>query len=601
MSETRTPMMIDIVPKDGGRYKTISSLSWTDIPGLAILTGRNGSGKTQLLELLAYHLSGARPPGMRPNSALPVEVRIVGPIYHAEDIAYVPSSGRFSGGSPSSLANLRSFREQALQPAQNVPNNAHDISARVRTNRILKRLADRQPNQFTPEMLEQTMSDADFATDDIDITAGLTHVFMAHRLKSMEALERGTPGKDEEGKSFGPAPWDLVNEALRASGFPYEVISPSKTKLLDDYTLRLEDRQSGIEIPARDLSSGEKVLLQLVLWLYTAGESDKFPKLLLLDEPDAHLHPSMTTQFFDVVSEVLVKRHGVRVIITTHSPSTVALAPEGSVFQLERGASFVTKVDQRADIISVLTTGLITVSKTTKYCFVEDEDDVSFYQAIYDVLMDHGPSRDPMSLQPSPSMAFIPASVGTGPTKVAGGYTIVKKWVEKLDADPLDRTFYGVIDRDVGNTTTDRIWVVGRYSFENYLLDPLNLFCLLLENDAAVSVPGVQVSPGDEHPLRVQPDSILQAIAQVVTSKMEIAEPNLKTTATSIVTYTVGKRITVPSWVIDHRGHDLLRVAQNAFGGPRIVTPPRLVRALRRGRLIPTELASLLTEIQRRP
>jgi hypothetical protein len=309
----------------------------------------------------------------------------------------------------------------------------------------------------------------------------------------------------------------------------------------------------------------------------------------------------MTTQFLDVISEVLVNRHGVRVIMTTHSPSTVALAPEGTVFQLERGATTVTKVDQRPDIISVLTAGLVTVSRTTKFCFVEDEDDVAFYGAIRDILMDHGPSRDPKALQPSPSIAFIPASVGTGAARVSGGYTMVAKWVEKLDADPLDRIFCGAIDRDATNMSSGRIWVIGRYSFENYLLDPLNLFCLLLENGTAPSVPAVKISTGDEHLLRLQAGNELQAIANVMATKMEDTEPTLKTTATSLVTYTVDRQITVPSWVIDHRGHDLLPIAQRAFGGARVVSPPRLIRALRRGRLVPIELATLLTNIQQSP
>jgi hypothetical protein len=542
---------------------------------------------------------------MQSGSPLPVDVRISGPVYQPEEIAYVPSAGRFSGGAPSSLANLKQARQQALQhaqhQAQNRNNNESDIFARIRGQRLLKRFGGRVPNPITPEMLEKVLFDSDFVADDIDITAGLAHVFMAHRLKLAEAHERGTPGDDEDGKSLGPAPWDIVNEALRVSSFPYEVTSPIKTKLLDDYTLRLKDRQSGIEIAALELSSGEKVLLQLVLWLYTAGKAGQFPKLLLLDEPDAHLHPSMTTQFLDVISEVLVNRHGVRVIITTHSPSTVALAPEGSVFQLERGAAAVTKVDQRSDIISVLTAGLVTVSRTTKFCFVEDENDVSFYEAVRDVLMDHGPSRDQMALQPSPSIAFIPASVGTSTGKISGGCTIVTKWVEKLDSDPLDRIFYGIIDRDADNTACGRIWVLGRYSFENYLLDPLNLFCLLLGNNTPPSVPGVQISLGDEHLLRVQSGSILQSIAQAIITSMEITEPSLVTKATSIVTYTMGEQITVPLWVIDHRGHDLLPIAQRAFGGVRIVSPPRLIGALRRARLIPIELATLLANIQQRP
>ena len=217
------------------------------------------------------------------------------------------------------------------------------------------------------------------------------------------------------------------------------------------------------------------------------------------------------------------------------------------------------------------------------------------------MLMDRGPSSDPMALQPSPSIAFIPASVGTKAAKVSGGYTIVTKWVEKLDADPLDRIFYGVIDRDAVNTASGRIKVLGRYSFENYLLDPLNLFCLLLENGTPISVPGVQISSGDEHLLREQSDDELQAVAQAVIARMETTEPGLATTATSVVAYTVGKQITVPSWVIDHRGHDLLPIAQRAFGDTRIINPPRLIRALRRGRLLPIELATLLANIQQGP
>lgn len=598
MNSSTIPMTIDIVSRAGGRYKSVTTLSWTDIPDFAILTGKNGSGKTQLLEILAYHFSGALPPGMPIGSLLPVEVRVSGAGYNPDEIAYVPSTGRFSGGAPASLANMPQLRQQALQLAQNAFSYMSDMPNLIRARRMVRRLGDQNLHQITQEMLPEILSEFDFAIDDIDITAGLSYVFMAHRFKILEAFERNTPGHDKHGKPLGPSPWEVVNEALLVAGFPYEVISPAETRLIDNYELRLKDRHSGTDIAALDLSSGEKVLLQLVLWLYSAGKEGLFPKLLLLDEPDAHLHPSMTTQFLDVISEVLVNRHGVRVIMTTHSPSTVALAPEGAVFHLERGAAAVMKVDQRPEIISVLTAGLVTVSRATKFCFVEDEEDVGFYEAVREILMDHGPSRDPMALRPSPSIAFIPASVGTGKAKVSGGYTIVTKWVDKLDADPLDRTFFGIIDRDAANVASARVHVLGRYSFENYLLDPLTLFCLLLEEGVAPSVPGVQITSGDEHLLRLQSDGVLQAIAGEVAAKIEAAEPVLATTATSLVTYTVGRQITVPSWVIDHRGHDLLPIAQRAFGGPSIVNPPRLIKALRRGRLVPAELATLLAKIQ---
>jgi len=50
---------IDIVVE--GQYGSISELEWRGIPPLAILTGINGSGKTQLLEILAYTFGALRP------------------------------------------------------------------------------------------------------------------------------------------------------------------------------------------------------------------------------------------------------------------------------------------------------------------------------------------------------------------------------------------------------------------------------------------------------------------------------------------------------------------------------------------------------------
>jgi energy-coupling factor transporter ATP-binding protein EcfA2 len=593
-----TPITIKINPRDGQRYKSISTLSWSEVPGFAILTGKNGSGKTQLLEILGYHLSGTTLPSSPPGTPLPVEILIEGGSYQPEEIAFVPSSGRFSGGTPASLANLPSVRMQNVQYAHNIHSYQSDITGMVKARRMLKRLGGQVGISPPEALLEMLGDDLHYLIDDVDVTAGLTHVFVAHRLKIVEALERRTPGLDQNGNELGPAPWEVVNAALAVAGFAYDVIPPTETKLMDTYELRMRDRISGIAIPARDLSSGEQVLLQLVLWLYTAGKEGLFPKLLLLDEPDAHLHPSMTTQFLDVVSEVLVNRHGVRVIMTTHSPSTVALAPEGSVFQLERGALQVLKVEDRAAIVSVLTAGLVTVSRATKFCFVEDEQDVSFYEAVHEILTDHGPSKDPLALRPAPSIAFVAASVGSGRAKVSGGASVVKKWVDKLDAEPLNRTFFGIIDRDAANATQGRVHVIGRYSFENYLLDPLNLYSLLLENGTAPAIQGVQVSSGDEHLLRLQPDAVLQAIADEVVARMESTEPGLVTTQRLNVTYSVGMQIVVPSWVIDFRGHDLLPIAQQAFGGPSVVTPPRLLRALRRTRLLPRELAMLLAAIQ---
>lgn len=593
---------IAVSPRNGGRYKSISNIVWDDIPGFAILTGRNGSGKTQILELLAYHFSGAQyQPGT--TDPLPVIVSTAGMTYEADEIAYVPSSGKFSGGVPTSVADIPNVRSQFVSLAQNhqVQGIRHQIDGAIKVGKVLKRLGSASPYNLTTENIAEIFpDDFEFAIDDIDITSGINHLFVAYRLKALEALEQKTPRFDRSGKPLGPAPWSVVNDTLKAAGFPYIVVSPEETPILSQYELKLRDSQTGATINALDLSSGEKVLLQLVLWLFTAGKEGVFPKLLLLDEPDAHLHPSMTTQFLDVISETLVKKYGVRVIMTSHSPSTVALAPIDAVFELERGSSAIKPVSSRSDIISILTAGLVTVTKATKFCFVEDEDDVEFYTAIQELLSASGPTRDPMALPPSPALAFLPVSIGANASKISGGSTVVAKWVGKLDGEPLDRMFCGIIDRDGGAPGTDRIFPIGRYSFENYLLDPLVVYALLMEENQAPKLSGINLMSGDEHLLRTQPQETLQAIVDTVTAAVEASEPSLAGQEKLEVTYTAGHKLFHPRWVIDNRGHDLLRIVQRALLGPQHLNPRRLIKCLRRCRMIPAELAVLMRAIQER-
>src|SRR6185369_12880011 len=134
---------------------------------------------------------------------------------------------------------------------------------------------------------------------------------------------------------------------------------------------------------------------------------------------------------------------------------------------------------------------------------------------------------------------------------------IVKKWVGKLDAAPLTRIFLGIIDRDTSNQPTPRIFVTGRYSFENYLLDPINVFCTVLIQTGKNPISGVDISSGDEHVIRTKSDAELQKIVDFICREMAANDSSLATTKTYQVEYTTGQKVEVPEWVVDHRGHDL--------------------------------------------
>jgi hypothetical protein len=361
-----------------------------------------------------------------------------------------------------------------------------------------------------------------------------------------------------------------------------------------------EDIEHGHELRPMDLSSGERILLGLVLWLYNSGHHGRFPKLFLLDEPDAHLHPSMTRHYIDVLLNVMVKRYGVRVILTTHSPSTVALAPEAALFEMRRSSPRIVRSQSKAATVGLLTAGLVTVSPSTRFVFAEDDDDVAFFTMVQDVLSDYGPTRDPRAMKPAPSVTFVPASVGTGRGKIAGGKSIVTQWLDKLNAPPLDELFRGVIDRDSANTATTRLLALGRYSIENYYVDPLYVFAVLSDAGTAPSVPDVTIAQGQEHLIRSLPKGSLQQIVDVIANGVV---PTLGTlsaadSAKHHVTFTNGITLDYPAWFINRSGHDLMPLFQQKYGGPKVISPPRLSRAFKRVRLIPTELADIMDRLQ---
>lgn len=60
--------------------------------------------------------------------------------------------------------------------------------------------------------------------------------------------------------------------------------------------------------------------------------------LVLLDEPEAHLHPPLLSAFIRSLSDLLTDRNGVA-IIATHSPVVLQEVPRGCVWKLQRFGS----------------------------------------------------------------------------------------------------------------------------------------------------------------------------------------------------------------------------------------------------------------------
>lgn len=85
----------------------------------------------------------------------------------------------------------------------------------------------------------------------------------------------------------------------------------------------------------RQLSSGHKIVLLTMTRLVEVVEERT---LVLLDEPEAHLHPPLLSAFVRSLSDLMTNRNAVA-IIATHSPVVLQEAPRSCVWKIRRSAN----------------------------------------------------------------------------------------------------------------------------------------------------------------------------------------------------------------------------------------------------------------------
>lgn len=120
------------------------------------------------------------------------------------------------------------------------------------------------------------------------------------------------------------APWTILNKLFSELNFKY--------RFKDDYLFDTPDMEENPKLRLNsdirnlnDLSDGEKAILKLAL-ISLDEEISKDIKLVLFDEYDAPLNPSLVEAFYHVIEKFYINK-GIQVIMTTHSPATISLAP----------------------------------------------------------------------------------------------------------------------------------------------------------------------------------------------------------------------------------------------------------------------------------
>ena len=127
--------------------------------------------------------------------------------------------------------------------------------------------------------------------------------------------------------------WEEINEELlkycNKGYFKYKLVAP---KIFEsNYEMAFEhfDNNSTATIHYDSLSSGEKIIFELICYYFAAKESKI--ELIMLDEFDANLNPSLAEQYIEVIKEQF---KDIKVVLTTHSPSTVVEVEPNELYEL---------------------------------------------------------------------------------------------------------------------------------------------------------------------------------------------------------------------------------------------------------------------------
>lgn len=85
------------------------------------------------------------------------------------------------------------------------------------------------------------------------------------------------------------------------------------------------------------LSSGHKIILLIITQLVEVIEEKS---LIILDEPETHLHPPLLSAFTRALSDILTEKNAVS-ILATHSPIILQEVPTSCVWKMQRSKYFV--------------------------------------------------------------------------------------------------------------------------------------------------------------------------------------------------------------------------------------------------------------------
>jgi AAA15 family ATPase/GTPase len=589
-------------------YKSLGSFESEQLEKLCIITGKNGSGKTQLVQLFKTKQAQHFPEFVIEPNAMKIQVEDLevknfsgvdytiwkntlsdkfGPVknlgsgildvlkileskgidlYSAtpENVSEIVSEKNVP---ESTLVQLKS-RFQSNHPTHLYRNLIYDFL--LRQKRLIALL------KYTAETLHKDLED--IGEDDLiridypenlidagDLFANkielVFYSYQKRRKQNLTAFVQKTEFKEEndsipdpEFVKRYPSPVSLINTILEKYKSKYEFEEANIREFNENNRkeLTLKNRTTGVHVNPVDLSSGEKVIIGLILKLFQTNYFNDltFPDLIVLDEPDAYLHPEMSKLLIEVLYEIFVLQFGINVIFTTHSPSTIAVAPEDCIYELKNEPMTSLKKVSKNEALKILTENIPTLSidyKNHKQVFVESPTDAYYYQGLF--------NRIKTDKKPVFNLYFI--STGYGKSNCSQVIELTNS-LRKAG----NTTSYGILDWDAGNKPADNIYVHGfenKYSIENFIYNPLYLLILFIEEGCSNDVSELGFDKTyNQYDLVKEPEENLQKYIEWFFKKIQEKSSSYKYENPGANEFAGGKVIQIPKWYNHANGHKIL-------------------------------------------
>jgi energy-coupling factor transporter ATP-binding protein EcfA2 len=544
-----------------------------ELPQFAVLVGANGSGKSQLLHGILTGAVEATVDGTAiqvdettPKGAIAL---IPGGIQPSVSL-YSPSEApiQLEEAAISILRPMRNFAEQQalLPPTRRIRADQRQRDPTLQQiadlfGRPIEQLLEDEVRAFVTRFKAADQTQFNSSNLALATQAYFREVYYAQRAAISLALTSDRSWEplaamydDLRGREV---PWKLAARLLQPFGFAIEGPEYSAAAAQSAVNLVLRD-ESGTSVSPSHLSGGEKCLVGLAMAQY-ASASPRFPKLLLLDESFAPLHPTILGKALQVLTRELLAQHNIHALLVTHAPTLVALAPETSLFQAARqGSELRLSRLEKDDCIDLLTADVPVIRfdpYNRRQVIVEAHQDAFVYSRLYQAL--RSSLRDV-------SLEFIPVSR----QKSDGGCDKVISLVEDLQSKGVG-TARGVVDWDAGARLTPKsVHVLARdrrYSLENIMLDPLLIVLLLSQAEETRRSIGGLV----ESEVRSASRAELQQLVDGVCSKISNHATSAVAQGMTTAEYCGGLKLDLPSWVLTTRGHDYASWVLAAFPGLR--------------------------------